>query len=138
MIYEDILNIKKENFIECPFDFDPNLKIEDPSPIFRRKFEVSTKPESAVLEICGLGYGCYFLNGNQITEDLFIAPVSDYNKTLWYNTYDITEQIKIGENQFAVILGNGFFNEAHKSAWDYEKAPWRGNLKFSLSLKILT
>ena len=136
MIYEDILNIKKENFIECPFDFDPNLKIEDPSPIFRRKFEVSTKPESAVLEICGLGYGCYFLNGNQITEDLFIAPVSDYNKTLWYNTYDITEQIKIGENQFAVILGNGFFNEAHKSAWDYEKAPWRGNLKFSLSLKL--
>jgi len=133
---EAILNIKKENFIECPHPFDKELKFEEPSPIFRKSFYVSEKPESAILEVCALGYGSYYLNGNLVTEDLFIAPVSDYNKTLWYNTYDITEQINLGNNQLAVMLGNGFFNEAFKSAWDYEKASWRSNLKFSLLLRL--
>lgn len=136
MIDENVLSIRKENFIESPLKFDTTLNFEVPSPIFRRKFDISCKPKRAVLEVCGLGYGYYFLNGNSVTEDLFIAPVSNYNKTLWYNTYDVTEQIKIGKNQFSVILGNGFFNEAHRSAWDYEKASWRGNLKFSLLLRL--
>ena len=26
----------------------------------------------------------------KITEDLFTAPVSNYSKTLWYNTYDVS------------------------------------------------
>lgn len=136
MICKDVLELKKENFIECPIEFDRELKYENPSPIFRRKFNTSSKPKSAVLQVCGLGYGFYYLNGCEVTKDLFIAPVSDYNKTLWYTTYDITEQVKEGENQFVVILGNGFFNEAHKSAWNYNDASWRGNLKFSLSLKL--
>lgn len=136
MIHKDNFNIQKDNFIECPYPFHPELRFDDPTPIFRRKFTVCSVPQRAVLQVCGLGFGCWFLNGNLISEDLFTAPVSDYNKTLWYNTYDITDQIRKGENQFAVMLGNGFFNEAHKSAWDYEKASWRSNLKFSLLLKL--
>lgn len=137
MVHEKKIDIKKENFIECPYKFDPKLKFEDPAPRFRRKFNVSSKLESAVLTVCGLGYGKYFLNGKTITEDLFIAPVSDYNKTLWYNAYDVTELLKIGENQFAVMLGNGFFNETFNTDWHYDQASWRGNLKFSLSLKLI-
>lgn len=89
MIHKDIFTIQKDNFIECPFPFHPELRFDDPTPIFRRKFHVCSVPQRAVLQACCLGFGCVFLNGNPISEDLFTAPVSNYNKTLWYNTYDI-------------------------------------------------
>lgn len=89
MIHKDIFTIQKDNFIECPFPFHPELRFADPTPLFRRKFHVCSVPQRAVLQACCLGFGCVFLNGNPISEDLFTAPVSNYNKTLWYNTYDI-------------------------------------------------
>ena len=29
-----------------------------------------------------------------VSEDLFTAPVSDYNKTLWFNRYEVTAYLK--------------------------------------------
>ena len=81
MIHKDIFTIQKDNFIECPFPFHPELRFDDPTPIFRRKFHVCSVPQRAVLQACCLGFGCVFLNGNPISEDLFTAPVSNYNKT---------------------------------------------------------
>lgn len=54
------------------------------------------------------GYGCAYLNGKAVSEDLFIAPVSDYRRTLWYTIYDVTVFVQKGDNVFAAILGNGF------------------------------
>lgn len=54
------------------------------APMFRKKFKL-TETKSAKLYVCGLGYGYYYINGKKATEDLFISPVSDYNKTLWDN-----------------------------------------------------
>ena len=71
MIHEKTIDIKRENFIECPYEFDPKLKFDDPAPRFRKSFNVSIKPESAVLTVCGIGYGNYFLNGNRFCRRLF-------------------------------------------------------------------
>mgnify|MGYP000170489669 CR=1 FL=1 len=39
------------------------------------------------------------------------APLwSDYDKTVYYNTYDVTEQLRRGENVVGILLGNGFYN----------------------------
>ncbi len=106
------------------------------APMFRRKFTVSEPIESAVVHVCGLGYGYYWLNGQLVTEDLFIAPVSDYRKTLWYTSYDVTDKLQEGENLFAVLCGNGWYNENFKTSWDHDIAPWRDNPKFILSLEV--
>lgn len=122
------------NFIKsgAPFRHHENA----PAPLFRRRFMIEGPVESAEVRVCGLGYGYYWLNGEPLSEDLFTAPVSDYRKTLWYNAYDVTGRLREGENVFAVITGNGWYNEYFRTSWDYDTAPWRDNPKFILELVV--
>ena len=122
------------SFIKPQGDFDASRL--DYAPMFRKYFEIKEAIENAILTVCGLGYGYYYLNGEPVTEDLFTAPVSNYEKTLWYNRYDITGKLKKGKNIFAVICGNGWYNEGIKTAWDYDLATWRDIPKFILSLEV--
>ena len=71
-----------------------------------------------------------------MSEDRFTAPFSNYNKTLWFNEYDVTSLINEGENTFAVICGNGFYNESIPTNWKFHEASWRDNPKFILELVI--
>jgi alpha-L-rhamnosidase len=123
------------NFIKAdiPFEREYN-KEKSPCVMFRKKFEVKNISNAKVY-VCGLGYGYYYINGKKITQDLFTAPVSDYNKTLWYNVYDVSEFLQTGENIFTVICGNGFYNESLKTAWNHNEASWRDNPKFILKLE---
>lgn len=122
------------NFIKTPRKYDP--KANGSAPLFRRRFTVSEPIESAVLYVCGLGFGYYYLNGAPVSDDLFTAPCSDYRKTLWYNRYDVTEQLVQGDNIMAVQCGNGWYNEPFATSWDHNIAPWRDNPKFILVLEV--
>ncbi|MCL2159959.1 MAG: family 78 glycoside hydrolase catalytic domain, partial [Oscillospiraceae bacterium] len=117
----------------------PHIKSFDgeksPCVAFRKKFTAKNF-KSAKVYVCALGYGYFYLNGQKITQDLFTAPVSDYNKTLWYNSYDVTDMLKPGENIFFAICGNGFYNESFKTPWDHDKALWRDNPKFIMKLDL--
>lgn len=108
---------------------------ETSAPMFRKKFNIAQKKE-AKLFVCGLGYGYFYINGQKVTDDLFTAPVSNYEKTLWYNVYDVTDMLSEGENIVAVICGNGWFNENFNSSWSFNKAPWRNSPRFALKLVI--
>ncbi len=105
------------------------------APMFRKRFAVQRLPKRAILRVAGLGYGCYFLNEKEVTRDKFIAPFGDYRKTVWYTTYDVTDKLLVGENIFAVMLGNGWYNEAIGTAWDFDLADWRDLPKLILSLE---
>lgn len=122
------------NFIKTGAKYDPHAS--GAAPRFRRKFTLSGPIESAVLHVCCLGYGYCYLNGEAVSEDLFTAPCSDYRKTLWYNSYDITDRLTVGENILAVQCGNGWYNENFTSSWNFDIAPWRDNPKFILALEI--
>lgn len=124
---------EKISFIKPDIPFDKNKFY---APMFRKKFVLSETVKSAKLNICGLGYAYVWLNGKKITQDLFTAPVSNYSKTLWYNTYDVTNLLNKGENILAVICGCGWYNEGIESAWDYDKAKWRDNPKFIIQLGV--
>ncbi len=128
--------LSKSDFIEFPEEFCFEYRTEEPSPVFRKHFTVSSGLKRATLSVCGLGYGYYYLNGEPVTADLFTAPTADYNKTLWYNVYDITKQLRPGDNLFAVILGNGFYNETLHTIWENNTASWRGLPKFALELSL--
>lgn len=131
---ESAMIFDRVNFIKANRVFNP---LEPGfAPMFRRKFTIDEPVENAVVHVCGLGYAYYWLNGQPVTEDLFIAPVSDYRKTLWYTSYDVTDKLLCGENLFAVQCGNGWYNENLKSSWNHNIAPWRDNPKFILSLEV--
>ncbi|MBQ4630179.1 MAG: family 78 glycoside hydrolase catalytic domain [Clostridia bacterium] len=125
---------EKSHFIKPNIQFDK--KCLTYAPMFRRRFHINKPIKSASLSVCGLGYGYYWLNEEAVTKDLFTAPVSNYCKTLWYNKYDITNLIHQGENIFAVMCGNGWYNEGIETAWDFDSALWRDVPKFILSLEI--
>lgn len=119
-------------FIKPDEAFDP--KSLSYAPMMRRRFSLSALPKRATLSVAGLGYGCYFLNEREVTPDRFIAPFGDYRKTVWYTTYDVTDKLCLGENIFAVMLGNGWYNEGIGTAWDFDLADWRDMPKLILSL----
>ncbi len=129
MVFENV------HFIKCKEPFSKEFSFKNMAPMFRKKVNIS-EFENVKIRICGLGYAHCYLNGKKITEDLFIAPISNYNKTLWYNEYDVSELICKGENTIAVILGNGFFNETIPTHWKFHEALWRDNPKLIMELIV--
>jgi alpha-L-rhamnosidase len=124
------------HFIKAPVPFEKAFsRGKSPCVLFRRDIEIP-KPAKALMYVCGLGYGYYYINGRRASADLFTAPVSDYRKTLWYNVYDVTGLLGEGKNSFAVLCGNGFYNEPFKTPWNHHEAPWRDNPKFILRLEL--
>ena len=124
---------EKSVFIKPDAPFVSGYRDHCPAPLLRRRFTLPSF-ERALIRVCGLGYGRYWLNGQPVTEDRFIAPVSDYDKTLWYTEYDVTGLLREGENLCAAALGNGFFNESFASSWHHNKVPYRDNPKLLLEL----
>ena len=69
----------------------------------------------ATVSICGLGFYELSINDRRV-GDAVLAPLwSDYDKTLWYNRYDVTDLCRGASANplltVSVLLGNGFFNE---------------------------
>ncbi len=79
-------------------------------PLFRKEFTVSKKIKSALLFITGLGQYEASMNGKKIGT-AFLAPGWAYfDKTVLYNTFDVTQKITNGINTIGMIVGNGFYN----------------------------
>jgi alpha-L-rhamnosidase len=79
-------------------------------PYFRKDFSVNKKISQAFVFVSGLGHYELFINGNKI-GDRFLSPGwSDYRKTVFYNTFNVTENLKRGVNTIGTIIGNGFYN----------------------------
>lgn len=80
------------------------------SILLRKAFSAKKRIKEAVVSICGLGHYELTINGKKVGNGEFTPYWSDYDKTIYYNTFDVTSFLKKGENVFGVLLGNGFFN----------------------------
>lgn len=96
-----------------------------PAPLFRKSFILEKEIVSARVYLCGLGYHELYLNGRKIGDEVLAPAFTRYDRTVLYNTYDITEAILPGENVIGVILGNGFYNSFTEDVWDNGHASWR-------------
>ncbi len=79
-------------------------------PQFRKSFAVEKELQSATLSISGLGHYEAYINGQQVGESFLAPGWTDYDKTVLYNTYDVTPLLKSGENTLGAVVGNGFYN----------------------------
>lgn len=123
------------SFIKADIPFVAEHAPTSPAPMFRKSFTLG-KVGKAELSICALGFGYCWINGQIVSGDIMMAAASDYNKTLWYNVYDVSGLLREGENTIAVICGNGWYNEPFKTPWDHNIATWRDNPKFIMSLTM--
>ena len=81
-----------------------------PLPIFRKNFRVVGPIKNAVVSVSGLGQYELHLNGQNVTDTILNPGWTNYRKKVLYNTFDVTQQIRQGENAFGVLLGNGTYN----------------------------
>ncbi|GHV58465.1 hydrolase [Bacteroidia bacterium] len=76
----------------------------------RQSFRVNKPIQKAMVYVSGLGHYQLSVNGKGISNDLFAPAWSDYDKTVYYNTYPVDTLLANGENVIGVLLGNGFYN----------------------------
>ena len=102
-----------------------------PAPLLRKRFIVNKEVLRAHLFISGLGYCEPYCNGAKVGDDLLSPNQTDYGTRhdmdrrrlplmlnvrahcVFYLGYDLTSNLRQGENVIGCILGNGFFNSAH-------------------------
>ncbi|HEX3168002.1 MAG TPA: family 78 glycoside hydrolase catalytic domain [Chitinophagaceae bacterium] len=75
----------------------------------RKEFQSSSAVKRATVYISGLGMYELYINGKRIGDQVLAPNPTDYRKSFFYNTHDVTEQIKNGKNAIATVLGNGRF-----------------------------
>ena len=114
----------------------PSFSFTDPIPFFRKEIYIDQTFSRAELSVQAPGFAKFYMNGNAVCDNIFISATSDYDKILWYHTYDVTALLKQGINVLGVIAGNGFFNESFQTGWDFDIAPWRDAPQFLLALRL--
>jgi len=86
-----------------------NVTSNDVLPLLRRTFPINKSIKKATLYLCGLGHFELSLNGSKVGDHFLDAGWVQYNKQALYVPFDITKQLKAGNNTIGVALGNGFY-----------------------------
>lgn len=89
-----------------------------PARYLRTVFEARGGIREARLHICGLGLYEAHINGKKVGGAQVLSPtVSNYDKTVYYNSFDVTDLLRKGSNAIGVALGTGRFPGLRVS-WD--------------------
>ncbi|MDR2916381.1 MAG: glycoside hydrolase family 78 protein [Tannerella sp.] len=81
-------------------------------PMIRTLFKTdhSRKIEKARLYVTSRGIYEVYINGKRVGNDYFNPGLSQYNKTHFYQTYDVTSFILPGKNAVGALLGEGWWS----------------------------
>jgi Alpha-L-rhamnosidase N-terminal domain./Bacterial alpha-L-rhamnosidase. len=106
----------------CPFGEGPwgsmGSFLPRPVPILRKRFELADKPIArARLYATALGVYEVLLNGSRVGDRVLAPEWTDYNKRVFYQTYDVTDALTGGANALAAMIGDGWY--CGHVAWSY-------------------
>ncbi len=79
-----------------------------PARYLRREFQIKGKVRRAVLYVSGMGASNTYINGQHVCKDIMGTLPTGYDRTLYYNTYEVTQLLHKGTNAIAAVLGNGY------------------------------
>ncbi|QGQ94520.1 hypothetical protein EHS13_06275 [Paenibacillus psychroresistens] len=85
-------------------------------PMLAKEFGTSEDKiiTEARLYISGLGLFEAHINGSKVSENYYEPGESDCRDTVYYVTYDVTDQLRDGKNAIGVLLGNGMYGNYHE------------------------
>ncbi|NLB03181.1 MAG: family 78 glycoside hydrolase catalytic domain [Bacteroidales bacterium] len=106
--------IRKVDFSNCNdklgfYLFDPS---QNSMPLLRTSFTLKQKPLKAELLLTARGIYQPYLNDQRIGDEYFNPGHTQYNKTLFYQTYDLSELVHKGKNTLQVQLAEGWWSGA--------------------------
>lgn len=80
------------------------------SPMLRKEFHVKENIEKARLYISARGIYEAKINGKRTDDSWYQPGNAEYREEMPYQTYDITELVKEGDNAIGVCLGRGWWS----------------------------
>jgi alpha-L-rhamnosidase len=80
-----------------------------PPPYLRKSFKLGGDIERAVVYVTALGLYEMHINGKRVGDDYFTPGWTDYPTRVYYQTYEVTEMIKEGDNAIGAILADGWY-----------------------------
>ncbi|EGK01255.1 family 78 glycoside hydrolase catalytic domain [Dysgonomonas gadei] len=120
-----------------------------PAPYLRKEFAVAKAVKKAIAYISGLGFYEMYINGEKIGDQVLSPAVTNYDRRslknllyhyddqstqrVFYNTFDVTKNLKTENNAIGVILGNGWYNQRDRIVEGYM---WYDVPKMILQLEI--
>ncbi|RYF84631.1 MAG: alpha-rhamnosidase, partial [Chitinophagaceae bacterium] len=107
-----------------------------PAPYFRNVFKATEKIRSARAYIAVAGLYELSVNGKTISDHRLDPMYTRFDRRNLYVTYDITQQLKAGDNAIGVLLGNGWYNHQSTAVWYFHEAPWRARPAFCMDIRI--
>jgi alpha-L-rhamnosidase len=78
-------------------------------PQFHNSFNVEEKGAKIILHVNSLGYHEAYLNGKKIGNGVLTPAVTQFGKRSLVNSYDISGQVKKGQNDLMLWLGSGWY-----------------------------
>lgn len=95
----------------CGIDPWKEIKLQDarvlPARMARKEFDVDQPVRRATAYLSGLGLSELYLNGSKVGDAVLSPGCTEYDKRVFYVTYDVTNAIQNGKNAVGVWLGNG-------------------------------
>ena len=89
-------------------------------PMLRTSFATSSSSvKKARLYVTSRGIYEMYLNGKRVGEDYFNPGATQYTKTQFYQTFDLTGLILNGQNTLGAILGEGWWSGASTYMGEY-------------------
>lgn len=102
------------------------LRLADPShdgiPMLRTEFTLTKPVKYARLYATARGIYVCSLNGKAVGQDVLMPGLSQYNRSHYYQTYDVTADLFQGKNVLGVELSEGWWSGAitfSGDKWNY-------------------
>lgn len=90
-------------------------------PYFVKRFTISSSVVSGTLWVTGLGQYIATINGEKVSESYLNPGYFDWNKTIEYSVYDISQLLSHGGNVIGVALGKGIYRTEQPLDGRYSK-----------------
>lgn len=113
----------------------PKLSYES-APYIRKNFNLIKQVKDARVYISGLGLYELYVNGKKVGDHVLDPAFTNFDNRVHYVTYDITQQLKKGDNALGILLGNGWYNMDSRAVWGFNKAPWKDRPTCLIQLEV--
>jgi alpha-L-rhamnosidase len=80
-----------------------------PATFLRKSFNLDGTIQRAQVHVTARGLYELRLNGSRVGDQLLAPEWTSYHKRIQYQTYDVTDHLRAGENVVAALLGSGWY-----------------------------
>ncbi|MBN2329703.1 MAG: family 78 glycoside hydrolase catalytic domain, partial [Candidatus Omnitrophica bacterium] len=81
-----------------------------PARYYRKPFHTDKSIQRAMFYSNALGIYELHLNGERIGDQMFTPGWSDYRRRVYYNAFDVTNQVRHGGNALGAIVADGWYS----------------------------